>query len=546
MTGVREFFTPDRVLDEAGEGPFARGSAYEREGRVEISHDEPRRVAALVRGAETYHVGLSVASGHPVWFCSCRAASDGSLCKHAVATALALASGGVARPVAPTQTHDEPPPSSPSVRTPVLRPVLTPVPAPDVRAWRKRITSTFAAGGRFIDYRRAPEWAEGVLALLDEVRTLLDAGHADVVVTLAEDAHRRAETALNRIDDSDGWLTDISHRVAEIHREAVARARPAPRLLAERLFALEMGSHTLDTFARAASRYAELLGAEGIARYRELVAAALELRDDGAAWDTYRLQRVRVAVAVAARDADELIDVKRDDLKIPQDFLEIVETLGETGRVDEAIDWGRRGLERYAARWYQTSGLRDRVAELLAGQGREKEVAALYWDAFLVQPTLSTYRQLVERADDPSRRSRDAIAHLEALVRDLRATRADAHPADALIEILDHEGRHDEAWELSVAHGCHHELALRLAKRRERGHPIDAIPVYERDVELQIERRNRTGYRAAVRRLLHIRELADRAERPDVATAVLGRVRAAHRQKRTLIALLDAAGLDDG
>jgi hypothetical protein len=80
------------------------------------------------------------------------------------------------------------------------------------------VTSTSAAGGRFVAYRDAPEWAAGVHDLLDDIEELLAAGHADAVVTLAEDAHRRAETALNRIDDSGGWLTDISHRVAGLHQ----------------------------------------------------------------------------------------------------------------------------------------------------------------------------------------------------------------------------------------------------------------------------------------------------------------------------------------
>jgi hypothetical protein len=143
-----------------------------------------------------------------------------------------------------------------------------------VQAWRKRVTSTFAAGGRFVEYRDAPEWAAGVHDLLDEVEELLAAGHADAVVTLTEDAHRRAETAVGRIYDSAGWLTDISHRVAKLHQSAVVHARPEPNALADRLFKREADSHTLDTFHRAAAAYAAALGVEGIARYRELVEAA--------------------------------------------------------------------------------------------------------------------------------------------------------------------------------------------------------------------------------------------------------------------------------
>jgi hypothetical protein len=242
------------------------------EDRVNISRDEPDPVDAIVQGAGPYAVELLLEAGHPVWSCSCPAAAEGALCKHAVATALALAGTAAAPAGTPT--------SAAGLST--LR--RKAVAGPDVRAWRKRVTSTFAAGGRFVEYRDAPEWAAGVHELLDEVEELLAAGYADVVVTLGEDAHRRAETALHRIDDSGGCLTDISHRVAKLHQAAFARARPGARALTDRLFKLEVDSHTLDTFHRAAATYAEALGAAGIDRYRELVGAACRIGPAHRAW----------------------------------------------------------------------------------------------------------------------------------------------------------------------------------------------------------------------------------------------------------------------
>ncbi len=529
---VRDAFTFARLLEEAGDGPLARGLAYVQEGRVSISRDEPGRVDAIVQGTEPYVVELLVEAEHPVWFCSCPAAAEGALCKHAVATALALA-GTPATPAAePTSVAGA---SRPGGKT---------LAAPDVRAWRKRVTSTFAAGGQFVEYRDAPEWAAGVHALLDEVEELLVAGHADAVVTLTEDAHRRAETAVGRIDDSAGWLTDITHRVAKLHQAAVARARPDPRRFAERLFKLEVDSHTLDTFHRAAATYAGALGAEGIARYRELVEAAWAEADHyGPRWENFRLRQARIAVAIASGDADELIAVKRDDLHSPYDHLEIAELLADTSRTDEAIDWARSGLEQYADRWHQTPKLRDWLAELLAREGRADEVAALYWDAFVRHATLGTYRQLVDHAADPDDASAEAIAHLQAVVGSPIGTTGHCYPADPLIAVLEHEGRHDEAWALYLEHGCDHYLAMQLAKRREAEHPLDAATVYERDVEQQIDRKNKTGYRAAVRQLTKIHKLAAQAGEPEVADAIIERIRTKHRQKRNLMSLLADAGL---
>jgi hypothetical protein len=170
-------------------------------------------------------------------------------------------------------------------------------------------------------------------------------------------------------------------------------------------------------------------------------------------------------------------------------------------------------------------------------------VTVLYWDAFVRHPTLGTYRQLIDHATDPGGTAATAITYLQDLVGSPVGPAGHPHPADALIEILDHDGRHDDAWTLYLDHGCDHDLAMRLAKRRESDQPLDAIAVYDRDVERHIARKNKTSYRAAVRQLARIGKLADEAGHPAVATAIVERVRTEHRQKRNLMSLVDSAGL---
>lgn len=62
---------------------------------------------------------------------------------------------------------------------------------------------------------------------------------------------------------------------------------------------------------------------------------------------------------------------------------------------------------------------------------------------------------------------------------------------------------------------------------------------------MHIDRKNKTGYRAAVSQLIHIRDLAERAGRPDVAADIVEHVRTEHRLERTLMTLLDKARLDE-
>lgn len=68
MTSPREVFTAAFLLDQAGEGAFARGAVYEREGRARITLDDGSRVEAIVRGTEPYAVALWVERGRSGWF----------------------------------------------------------------------------------------------------------------------------------------------------------------------------------------------------------------------------------------------------------------------------------------------------------------------------------------------------------------------------------------------------------------------------------------------------------------------------------------------
>ena len=141
--------------------------------------------------------------------------------------------------------------------------------------------------------------------------------------------------------------------------------------LARRLAKLELTAE-LDTFHRAASRYADVLGSEGLAAYRQVVEPKWEaLGPGGPQWsgDEYRIREAMAAVALASGDPDEVIRVKQRDLRLPDDYEEVARVLRSAGRADEALEWARAGLVRFADRPRQVRDLEDLVAELLRDQG---------------------------------------------------------------------------------------------------------------------------------------------------------------------------------
>jgi uncharacterized Zn finger protein len=292
-----------------------------------------------------------------------------------------------------------------------------------------------------------------------------------------------------------------------------------------------------------------VLGAAGLDAYRDLVdprwQALISQTDD---WSSarFRLREARIGVALASSDPDELIEVRRTDLRVPDDYLEVARMLAEHGRHEEAVDWARRGLERFADRSWQTPPLREFLAGVLREGDETVRAVELFWEAFDQSPTLAAYRRLLEEAGE------DAATWRGRALRRLRAALpAEARPparpsgrapSDVLVEILAHEGDTDAAWEVATRHGCDERLRLALAREREASHPLDAIEVYAREIFAQIDRKKNPAYRAAVDLLSRVRRLAQQAGRPERFDELLQRARTEHKAKRNLQALLDRRG----
>ncbi|MEX1038129.1 MAG: DUF6880 family protein [Acidimicrobiia bacterium] len=577
MSGLPEVFDLAVVMELAGHRAYARGLGYQSDNRVEATEASANRVTAVVRGTMPYRVELWSEGEEPAWSCDCPVAEDGSFCKHAVAVALEMADPEVPRlRVAPAG-----PPAADGGETDLVgyvsgldqarlvelvlaqaaddwrlreRLVAEAQAAagdgPSIETWKRRIDGAFAPYGDFVSYHEAAGWAGDAGEVIDALTELCEAGHAAAVVLLAEHAHRRADAAVQYIDDSDGWLTDISYRLSELHLTACESARSDPVALARRLVELELTSE-LDGFHRAAATYAEVLGDEGLAEYRRrLEPAWVELGaddpddDDDRTWiRDFALRNAMIGWALGTGDPDALIEVKQHDLRLPDDYLEVARILAAADRVDEAIDWARRGLANHADRFRQLTGLRDFLGELLRSEGEVDASVQLFWDAFVAAPSLVSYRRLLDEVADARDEWR---ARCIEVMREKLATqvgeshRFGSRPSDALIDVLMFEGDTDGAWDLSREYGCDGRKLMTLARAREVDHPGDAIDVYEPEVFALIGQKKNHAYKNAVELMARIERLAAAADEPERFHDVLLRARTEHRAKRNLKKLLDA------
>lgn len=435
--------------------------------------------------------------------------------------------------------------------------------AVDLKSFQRSINAAVfdLAESRYGSEYTSGEWAYGVNQVARRLDELLDAGQAAAVVTLAEGALEALVEVMERADDSSGYISDLVADFERLHHDACVSARPEPVALASRLFTREVDGHW-DVFVDAVSRYADVLGPEGVARFRQLaeerwsqVQPAGPGERDAERWgSSYRITRVMERLAELAGDVDELAAVKSRDLSMPYDWLEVAEVYAGAGRHEEALDYAERGVAAFPDQ--RDPRLDEFLCEAYHRAGRHPEAVELAWQRFQARPELATYQRLADHATKAGAWSewrQRAVAVLRKGIdvsgpslapkrRPLRGLTFDPVGATHLVEVLMWEGDDEAAWREAVDAGVPHRIWMRLANVRQDEHPDDAIPIFQREVERLIDNKNNRGYADAVGLMAHVRDLLASAGRPDDFAPYAAAVRTAHKPKRNLMKLLDQRG----
>lgn len=555
------------TLASAGPLVYERGVSYQRDRRVELTEAANSTVRAVVRGTIPYRVTLGVEADRADWSCTCPFGESGAVCKHVVAAVVTVLGGEptlIGAPgVEPSRSagavdlasyvdgldHDE------LVRILLaqtetdwrLREQLrsraagvagSPV---DEQVWRQRIASAFAPYGDYVDYHQQSDWNHDVDEMLGAIGELIDT-HPAQAINLLEYAYDQANESIQWVDGSDGCHGVISSDIADLHLAACEAERPDPIGLAARLVGLELKTTDLDGFKRTAVTYLGVLGPVGLAEFRRLIEPLWDnLGNSEAGGRDYAIREAMLGYALASGDPDEMIRVRGRSLRLPGDYLEIVQSLAGANRAGEAIEWGQRGLVAMADRSWQLPPLREAVAGLLREAGNVRSSVALFEDDYRRSPSLTAYRRLLDEAELVGERdtTREAsIRFLRALM-DAQPVATRGRPSDLLIEILLFDGQADDAWAVASEHDCVDGLWLSIAEARQDTHPLDAIPIYRRAALTAIDTKNNRGYDTAVAYLSKIRQCAQRADDLSLFTALIVDVRSTHKPKRNLMALLE-------
>jgi len=106
------------------------------------------------------------------------------------------------------------------------------------------------------------------------------------------------------------------------------------------------------------------------------------------------------------------------------------------------------------------------------------------------------------------------------------------------VEIFLWEKDIDADWDEANRGSCSDHFWLKLAVAREKEHPSDAVPVYQRMVEPIIARMKNDAYEEATRMVKHIGELMRGLGKQAEFTSYLADLKLRHKPKRNLMKLL--------
>src|SRR4051812_36978208 len=379
---------------------------------------------------------------------------------------------------------------------------------------------------RFLDYGESAGWARAAQPIVAELEKAVEAAPSRALVELLQRAVGHVVKVIMHADDCDGLIGDLARELLALHARACDAGVADPVDLAA--WMVRFGFDDQDFFEVDPVRYASALGDAGLAAYRD----AVDARRDG---DSFAFRYACERLAILDRDIDALVKLLGGDLTTPYQFIRVTEAMRELGLDDEVLAWARRGIAHTSG--WQVSQLYDLACDVHDAREEPLEVLALRRAQHERMPSPSTYRAL-----------RAAAEPFDAWGLEQDAARATLQRTDArgFVDALLSDDEEELAWNAALAaprDALGSALGRRLAERRGRDRPAEALAVYRRIADEVLEHAERRAYHSAARILQRARAAAQAAGELDAFAEYLTGLRERYRRRPTLIAILDKADL---
>ncbi len=534
----------------AGPLAYARGADFAAFGHVESLTERGDTLKAVIRGPQRQSVVLTAADGLLDYECDCEAGASGTFCMHCAATALAwLAAGAKKVPKRgapkPLTLADAAKVLQDEEKDAIVQLVLEWA-NEDVRVRDKLIlfassrtgpqaTAAVLAGafkkavavrGR-VPRKAAISWAQGANLVVNQIEKMLLDGSPAAVIGVCESALADLSDYGTFIDDTEGLIDGLRERLEDFHYRACLEAPPDPAALGARFLRFEL-SCRFGVFANSLSKYADLLGSDGLKAYDDAAFAevgnAMQATYKPGSWGRYRLFAILEKLVQKTGDVDRYIGVLSSHIGDVDTCRRIFDLLRAAKRYPEVLEWAERAYQLFSG---QNAWLRGVLREEYERAGRHADAVALTWPTFAGNPTFDQYRTFEARAQAAGTWPEWRPQVLEVVLESLKRTRerfegrpwSESMMGDQSdqIAILLYEGEWDEARREADVCGYMEKLWHPMADMRVQEHPADAAPVYLRLAEDYV-RANRFRHamsflakaRRAMRRLGQLEEFSKR------------------------------------
>ena len=379
---------------------------------------------------------------------------------------------------------------------------------------------------RYLGYRQSGGWAMQARPVVEAVVSSPTAE----LVALIERAVGHVVKVILKADDSDGLIGDLARELLDLHARACDAGNADPIKLARWMVRFRFDDQ--DFFEVEPVRYyADALGDLGLAAYRREV----KQRVEAGGGDSFAARYAQERLAVLDGDTEALVGLLGGDLSRPYQFIRVAEAMAELGRDDDVLSWATRGIAETSG--WQVAQLYDLATGVHTRRDEDQEVLRLRREQHQRKSSSSTYGLL--------RAAAEAGGVWPAERPAARAVLAERDPG-GLVDVLLADGEPEAAWQVPGAHPDWDpgpQRWVRLAEAREASAPGDALDVYLRLADLQLETTGKAAYVRAVAILKKAAQAARAADRQGEFAAHLATSRETHRRRPTFVAVLDKARL---
>jgi hypothetical protein len=392
---------------------------------------------------------------------------------------------------------------------------------------RTEVDTTLRAR-RFLDYWESSEWASQAAPVVDAIGDLVAVSPSAELLGLIERAIGHVFKVILRADDSNGEIGGLAAALLEFHVLACDAGVADPVKLARWMVRFTLDDQ--DFLVLDPKRYAGALGETGLAVYRQEID-----RRRGAGEQPFALRYADERLAVLDGDVDRIVRLLGGNLTSPYQFIQVTEAMVELGRDDDALAWAQRGIAETGG--WQVAQLYDLAAAVYLRRGAPGEVVRLRWEEHRRMTSSTTYTLLREAAEatgvwDAERSSARCVLEAEDL--------------GGLVDALLFDREPEAAWRVTDDHpdwDPGQRRWKRLAESRESSHPADAMAVYFKLADLELETTGRSAYTRAAALLKKARLAADAAGRRGEFTEQVASLRQQFHKRPALLEILDRSAL---